>query len=299
MARSPPDELQYFNKATDTTDNQRRAEDIQVLVALGILGGIVSIFVNGKLFTAEYAPALIVVTASSSAFLFFKTVIPPLRNNRPKQTQSRLSVLDESSLQKLYAFSIVLSILILFSLLITHSGLISLGGLWAGSGSVLLAGLFVYGLWRYSVRQRIRYEREEKLTEHQEGTGKIGIFSAITDHPQILGEDIIGINMPNTRSNYELIAHRKNNGIILIKILNKPPKMEFVEELRRDVINEGHHTSQDVEGLIISPKILGPARGLLYHTSEVNVITTNKVKRSGKLKEVLEIPLDKVASMIN
>lgn len=185
--------IDYIETSVDNQD-YRRAENVQILVALGVLGGLVTLYVQDEIQGSSLQLSFWLIGGSSAAFLLLKTLITPLRF----ELKSRyLEEIDDRLLPFLYAFLILLSVLTGVTTLIARAlPSIAIPEFRAVSAATnILLGLvasvvsYLYSK-RYRQISKERHRLRQNILEQTEKIREKPIIDRALNNPKMLGDNI-------------------------------------------------------------------------------------------------------------
>lgn len=240
---------------------QQRAENIQILVALGILGAFITLYAQEIVSNSPLRPFFWMIAMASSGFLTLKTLVSPLAIG---DEDGILTKLDSKWSLYAYVFLISLSFFIGSLFLIPFPPITLpdiqgveyelVTGIIGSVTSILITFYFRNSITRVSEKRRKTQRRlQETLNEFKE----MDIVHLFLNHPDLLS-DLLQENIKNIEAEPQfeglrpdLLASTKKDAklIVELKVGGLNQKSRGLEQIRR-YINEYNKISDGTSEII-------------------------------------------------
>lgn len=238
----------------------RRTENIQILVSLGILGGIISLYVQGKVQNSVLEYFYWIIGGSSVFYLLMKTLIPPIRT---EVESDLLAIFDDRIIPFVYVFFVLLSVSVgTFSLRDQLPALPHMGdpNFWLGVSTLILS-LFIAYIYsrRHQVASEARYEKRKRILDEIENLTERDIIRYLFQNPQKISKDIdegtLEHHPPFGRVLVEMFAESVDGTPILIKVNGYETNIDDVEQLEENItrFKEDNNLQNWPRGILVAP----------------------------------------------
>ena len=293
--------LSKYIKSSSSNQEKRRVENIQILVALGIIGtyftGFFQDFIEGSATSIE--TVLFFVVASSIIFLFFKIMIPSIRIALDSK---KLAWFDELALHFLYMFSVLTGFMS-----VAYVSLPNLGIGITGYNNIVAVAILILGFFMsiYVVYQMIEHIGdslmendfidnivESSMTFYAERL----LLEDLTDNLAVLSEaysdlEVINIRDLDDKSSFDyLITTDKVDIPLEIKLsgITKGNAIALTSRTKRfqnkiKKIEEGKEGERPVNPVIVATSFTEPAKNHLKN-SEISCVEVSVKEDSDKYK---------------
>jgi hypothetical protein len=285
---------------------QQRAENIQILVALGILGAFITLYAQGIVSSSSLSPFFWIIAIASGAFLSVKTLISPLTVGSEDGFLTRLN--NKWTLYS-YVFMVSMSFLIAIIILIPVPTITvpdettESNGLVAGSSAVFASLLVAYTLRkRVSQYSAKREETQRRLRQTLSGMKETDLTEILLSRPELLSvllkEEIKDvISQPKFgKLRPDILAETEDGADIIIELkVGKSQESRGRNQLR-DYINkyeETQHSASEVIGCLI---ILSDEEIKVIKTEGNHVKSTERYQIAELVSEFPSVDFSKIVS---
>lgn len=270
--------INEYTKQSVETRSRRRAETIQVLVSLGVVGGFISLYVQDEISNSPYSVVVWLLAVTSGVFVLSKTLLPPLSQIEVFK-KTTLEKLDLIWMQLVYTFFISLSLLL--GIILGVSQILSEieysppeNALLTIQILIILSSLFLtlrsVGRYRQEYQQeqarRVRFsgvvddsytemELMDRLVDDHEIWEQIGVQSIVGRQYRIgnVRPDFLAVDQDGEPVIVELIAREVTpNEIERVKQYIRAYRQEQGEDVRAIII--GVHITSKAELLVKNDK---------------------------------------------
>lgn len=278
--------LNEYTKQTKKDQSRRRAENIQVLTSLGILGGFISLYVQNSINSSPYSSVIWLLSISSAGFVLSKTLLPPLR---------QLELFDRDTIEKfdllwmqlLYTFLISLSVISLLAISLSRIDINLERGVTAINDessiiqiiSIVLSIISTYLIYN-SYSKSYEKEREDRVKFEEiidESYSEMQVLDLLTEDSPIWEE--IGVESIEEREfrlgnlRPDFLARGEEGNPIIVELTTRrvdPDKIERVKEYVRQF--ERQYGEENIEAIILAPGISDNSQILVDNDDRIEYV---------------------------
>lgn len=268
----------YVENSLESAE-RRRAENIQILVALGILAGFLTLYVQEYVQDSPLRLFFWLIGGSSAFFLLLKTLIPPLTL---ENSSGHLHEFDTRWSLFLYVFFVSVSITVLITLLAPIPSVPDIDRQ-VIELAIAIIGLVVsvYSSYKYSknVEDSLEEQKERRIRIHEfaDNVRESDIQMLIESDPTILGDDIESIEHIEPQVGQrrpDLVARNRSGTPVLVEITANEITLKNIDKLKSllQEYSEIHPDNPTPRGLIVGPASTMSANHAIKGTDQIKII---------------------------